>query len=595
MHEGRAYHPPFSFVRRLHIPTGLKWIQVCRRLTDTRLAVLRIEAFMKIGPRTRIALTLIAAVALVGWALWQQYWYYLPGIMQALRDPVGENQVVDWKAATNAPRADGNPPNIVLIVADDLGYNDISLNGGGVAGGIVKTPHIDSIARNGIDFQRSYAGNATCAPSRAAMMTGRFATRFGFEFTPTGLQHAKVIGVADNASPWPTIFHAEHEATYPATGNMQVPTTEVMLPERLRERGYRTLGVGKWHLGDSPTSRPEARGFDAFLGFNSATTLYLPKNDPQAVNAENPAYPPDKFLWANLAYGVKFNGGSRFAPKGYVTDYFAEEAARSIAANRNQPFFLYVGFSAPHLPLQALKSDYESLSEIKDHRLRVYGAMIKSLDRGVGTILEALKSNGLSDNTIVIFTSDNGGAGAAGLADLNAPLRGWKSTFYDGGIRVPMFVQWPARLKPAVVTTPVGHVDIFATAVTAAGIEPKTDKPIDGLDLAAIAAGTISPSRVLFWRSGGYSAILKGDWKLQRVTRPAPADMLYDLSADPGERQNLAATATDRLAELQADLEAMQAASAPTLWPSLIEAPVPLDGPIDGTYETTDAYVYWSN
>jgi arylsulfatase A-like enzyme len=550
---------------------------------------------MTIGPRLRIALALITTLAVTGWFLWQQYWYYLPGIMQALRDPVGEHRVVDWNAAANASRADGNLPNIVLIVADDLGHNDISLNGGGVAGGIVRTPHIDSIARNGINFQRSYAGNATCAPSRAAMMTGRFATRFGFEFTPTGLQHAKVIGAAENASPWPTIFHAEHEATYPATGDMQVPATEMMLSERLRERGYRTLGVGKWHLGDSPTSRPEKRGFDAFLGFNAATTLYLPKNDPQTVNAENPAYPPDKFLWANLAYGVKFNGGSRFTPKGYVTDYFAEEAARSIAANRDRPFFLYVGFSAPHLPLQALKSDYDSLGEIKDHRQRVYGAMIKSLDRGVGTILDALKREGLSDNTIVIFTSDNGGAGAAGLADLNAPLRGWKLTFYEGGLRVPMFIQWPARLKPAVVSTPVAHVDIFATAIAAAGIEPNADKPIDGLDLAAIAEGTISPDRLLFWRSGGYSAILKGNWKLQRVTRPAPADMLYDLSTDPSERNNLAFIEKERLAELGGALESMQDASASPLWPSLIEAPVPLDQPIDGTYDAGDAYIYWQN
>lgn len=550
---------------------------------------------MTIGPKTRIALVTLAALAVGGWFLWQQYWYYLPGIMQALRDPVGAHQVVDWTPGDDAKRADSSLPNVILIVADDLGYNDISLNGGGVAGGIVKTPNIDSIAGNGVNFARSYAGNATCAPSRAAMMTGRFATRFGFEFTPTGLQHAKVIGVAENVSPWPTIYHAEHEATYPATADMQVPTTEKMLPERLREKGYRTLGVGKWHLGDSPTSRPEARGFDAFLGFNAATALYLPTNDPQAVNAESPHYPPDKFLWANLAYAVRFNGGSRFAPKGYVTDYFAEEAARAIDANRDRPFFLHVGFSAPHLPLQALKADYDSLAAIKDHRLRVYGAMIKSLDRGVGTILEALKRNGISDNTIVIFTSDNGGAGAAGLADLNSPLRGWKSTFFDGGIRVPMFVQWPARLKPGVTATPVAHVDIFATALKAAGMEPLADKPIDGIDLAAIAAGTTTPDRILFWRSGGYSAVLKGDWKLQRVTRPEPKDMLYDLATDPGERADLAGTAAERLAELRRDMDAMQAASVPPLWPSLIEAPVPLDGPIDGTYDKADAYVYWSN
>lgn len=550
---------------------------------------------MNIGRRTRIALAAIGVLGIAGWGLWQQYWYYLPGIMQALNDPVGEHRVVEWAPPANKPAGERSLPNIVLIVADDLGYNDISLNGGGVAGGTVATPNIDAIARNGVNFVRSYAGNATCAPARAAMMTGRFATRFGFEFTPTGLQHAKVIGVAENASPWPTIYHAEHEASYPAQAEMQVPQSEAMLAERLRERGYRTLGVGKWHLGASPSSRPDARGFDAYLGFYSATTLYLPKNHPQVVNAENPAYPPDRFLWANLAYGVRFNGGPRFEPKGYVTDYFAAEAARAIEANRDRPFFLHVAFSAPHLPMQALKSDYDSLGSIKDHRLRVYGAMILSLDRGVGTIMEALKRNGLSENTIVIFTSDNGGAGAAGLANLNRPLRGWKSTFYDGGLRVPMFMQWPARLEPAQPTTPVGHVDIFATAMAAAGIDTPSAKPIDGVDLAGIAEGKVTTDRVLYWRSGGYSALLKGDWKIQRITRPATKDMLYDLASDPGERNDLAATATDRLAELQRDLDAMQATSAPPLWPSLIEAPVPVDGPIDGTYDPTDAYVYWSN
>jgi arylsulfatase A-like enzyme len=545
--------------------------------------------------RWKLVLGVAAALGLGGYVLWQQYWYYVPGLIQSIMDPVEANHPVVWANEPAAPASTVPvPPNVVLIVADDLGYNDITLNGG-VSNGAVPTPNIDSIAKEGVNFSRSYSGNATCAPSRAAMMTGRFATRFGFEFTPTGLTHAKTIGSSEEAGPWPVIYHAENEANYPAVGDMQVPKSEVMITELLKTTGYRTLGVGKWHLGNSPTSRPEARGFDEYLGFNAATTLYLPANDANVVNAPNEHYPPDKFLWANLSHAVRFNGGKRFAPSKYVTDYFAEEAAAAVAANKNRPFFLYVGFSAPHLPLQALKSDYDSLGSISDHRLRVYGAMIKSLDRGVGTVLEALRANGLEENTIVIFTSDNGGAAAAALSEINRPLRGWKATFFDGGIRVPMFVKWPAKLQPAVVTSgAVGHVDIFATIAAAAGVAQPSDRKMDGVDLAHVAASGEVPDRVLYWRSGEYRALLHGDWKLQTVKRPEKT-WLFNLKDDPGERSNAAEASSAELQRLMAELKVIDAEQAKPLWPSLIEAPVPLDGPIDGSYDKTDEHVYWAN
>ena len=546
--------------------------------------------------RRKIGLAVFALLAVGGYVLWQQYWYYLPGLIQAISDPVEANHPVKWVAAPAAPAGEGPKlPNVVLIVADDLGYNDITLNGGGVSNGAVATPNIDSIAKDGVNFSRSYSGNATCAPSRAAMMTGRFATRFGFEFTPAGLAHAKVIGTAEEAGPWPIVYHAENEAGYPALGEMQVPKSEVMITELLKTKGYHTLGVGKWHLGDSPTSRPEARGFDEYLGFNAGAALYLPANDANAVNAPNEHYRPDKFLWANLAYAVRFNGQKRFAPSKYVTDYFAEEAANAIAANKGRPFFLYVGFSAPHLPLQALKSDYDSLAAISDHRLRVYGAMIKALDRGVGTVLEALRANGLEENTIVIFTSDNGGAAAAALSEINRPLRGWKATFFDGGIRVPMFMKWPAKLKPAVVSSGlVGHVDIFATIAAAAGIAQPGDRKMDGVDLAQVAESGVVPDRVLYWRSGEYRALLYGKWKLQTAKRPDKT-WLFNLEDDPGERSNLAASSTAQLNELTSKLKTIDAEQAKPLWPSLIEGPMPLDGPLDGTYDKDDEYVYWAN
>ncbi len=552
---------------------------------------------MRIGLRTRWVLGAAAVIGIAGFLLWQQYWYYVPGLIQAIRDPVQANQPVVWAegpAASETPAAD-RPPNIILIVADDLGYNDITLSGPGVANGAVPTPHIDSLAKEGVNFTRSYSGNATCAPSRAAIMTGRFATRFGYEFTPTFPLWAKVIANAESAGNLPAIYHGEHEKDYPSADTMQVPTGEIMIPQMLKARGYRTIGVGKWHLGDTATARPNARGFDEYLGFMAGAAMYLPPSDANVVNSRQDFYPPDKLAWASLPFAVRFNGGRRFTPSEYLTDYFAGEAARAIEANRNRPFFLYLAFNAPHTPLQALKSDYDALSGIADHRLRVYGAMIKALDRGVGTVLEAVRAQGLAHNTIVIFTSDNGGAAAAGLSEINRPFRGWKATFYEGGIRVPMFVRWPAKFQPGTVSSgAVAHVDIFATAAAVSGASMPGDRVMDGVNLVPLALGGEFPQRALFWRSGAYMAVLDGDWKLQSITRPARA-MLFNLKDDPTELKDLAASQSARLAEMAALLKRINGEQAAPLWPSLVEAPIPIDHPFDTPTDADEAHIYWSN
>ncbi len=547
----------------------------------------------------KIALGLSTTVAM-GALVVSQYWYYLPGLALAIKDPAGPYRPVEWSAApaTSSEQTADRPPNIILIVADDLGYNDISLNGGGVANGAVQTPSIDSIAQQGVNFARGYAAHATCSPSRAAMMTGRFPTRFGFEFTPTGKAHSKIAAWQDKrepVSPWPITYHSELEAAYDAAGPQEVPKTEIMLPALLQSKGYHTMGLGKWHLGDSPASRPEARGFDEYLGFYGGGSMYLASDDPQSVGDIGTHYPAEKLLWASMPFSVRYNGGKRFSPPKYMTDYLAEEASKAIAANKNRPFFLYVGFNAPHAPFQALKSDYDSLNGITDHRLRVYAAMVKALDRGVGTVLDAVHAQGLDDNTIVIFTSDNGGAAAAGLPDLNKPFRGWKATFYEGGVRVPLLVKWPSKLKPSVVASgAASHVDIFATAANAAGIPMPTDRPMDGVDLVSLARGKTFPERALFWRSGDYSALLQGDQKIQRLKRPEKT-LLFDLKNDPTEHKNIAATDTTGLAKMSRLLDAMNAAQARPLWPSLLEAPMPVDGPINGKYTPKDEYVYWQN
>jgi arylsulfatase A-like enzyme len=541
----------------------------------------------------------VAVLAIGGFIAFQNYWYYLPGIMASLRDPVLPNHEVVWQKGPDAPAtatAD-RPPNIILILADDLGYNDITFNGGGVANGALPTPHIDSIGRDGANLSAGYSGNATCAPSRAAIMTGRYATRFGFEFTPAPVQFSRLIGHGSSTL-HPPIYRAELESQIPDFTQMGVPTSEVTLPQVLKTRGYHNIAFGKWHLGETKETRPEARGFDEYLGFLAGASMFLPAGHADSVESRQNFDPIDKFLWANLPFAVVNNSGPRrFAPSQYMTDYLADETVKAIGANKNRPFFMYVAFNAPHTPLQALKSDYDALPQIKDHRLRVYAAMIRSLDRGVGKILDAVKANGLDEDTLIIFTSDNGGANYIGLPDINKPFRGWKATFFEGGIRVPFFVKWPAKIaKGQAYAGAAGHVDIFATAAAAAGAQVPTDRQMDGVNLMPFIAGTAegTPHQTMFWRSGSYRVLRAGDWKLQ-VSEGPKKTWLFNLKDDPTEQTNLADTQPDKLAELTAELDKINAEQAKPLWPSILEGAITIDHPLGSPDSPSDEYIYWSN
>ncbi|HEV2170828.1 MAG TPA: sulfatase-like hydrolase/transferase, partial [Candidatus Binatus sp.] len=423
------------------------------------------KASMRVGRKVRIAIVGAVTVAVVGWMLFRRYWYYLPGIVASLTNPIQPNHPVVWEsgpANAGAP-PEQRPPNVIVILADDLGFNDITVNGGGVADGAVPTPHIDAIAREGVSFAQGYAGDATCAPSRAAIMTGRYATRFGFEFTPAPVAFERLISLYDYGLHKP-IFHSELVSHEPPLAQEAVPTSEIMIGQLLKPRGYHTIFLGKWHLGETDATRPDKRGFDETLGFLAGASMYMRADDPNVENSVQDFDPIDKFLWANLPFSVTRNGSHRFYPSEYMTDYLGDEAVKAIDANRNRPFFMYLAFNAPHVPLQALKSDYDALPQIKDHRLRVYGAMVRALDRNVGHVMDALKAKGLERNTLVIFTSDNGGANYIGLPYINRPYRGWKATFFEGGIHVPFFMRWPAKISAgSKYNLPVAHTDIFAT------------------------------------------------------------------------------------------------------------------------------------
>ena len=545
----------------------------------------------------KLIIIIVAALVLVYWFAGNRiYEFAILKIVAVRAKPAAPNHAVVWEKGpgTAATPINERPPNIILILADDLGYNDLTINGGGVADGAVPTPHIDSLAKEGVTFVNGYANNATCAPSRAAMMTGRYATRFGFEFTPTPIQFPKVIHRID---PDRTLYHPELEKECPPYQDMGVPPEEITIAELLKEKGYRTLMLGKWHLGESAGLQPGDQGFDEWLGFYAGATLFLPKDDPQAVNARLDWDPIDKFLWANLIYHIVEDGGERFQPKGYLTDYLTDEAVRAIEANKNRPFFMFLSHAAVHTPLQASKSDYDALPQIEDHGLRVYGGMIRALDRGVGRVLQALKDHGLEENTLVIFTTDNGGAGYIGLPDINKPYRGWKATFFEGGLHAPFFMKWPQGLpQGATYDQPVAHFDIFATVAGAAGIPLPADRDMDGTDLMPYIKGEQqgSPHEVLFWESGHYRSVLAGGWKLQTAERPKQ-DWLFNLDQDPTEQVNLARQKPRKVAELKSLLAEHEKEKARPIWPSLIEGLFGIDHPTNIPLGKGDEYVYWPN
>jgi len=516
---------------------------------------------------------------------------------------VAPNRDIPWdrgpQEAQSAPAE--RPPNIILILADDLGYNDISTFGGGVAGGRVQTPHIDQLAAQGAIFEQAYAGNATCAPSRAMIMTGRYPTRTGFEFTPTppgmGPMVNMIGGSIDNGLP-PGLFNETGAAEALPFQEQGLPSEEVTVAEVLRDRGYYTAHIGKWHLGRGEGFAPMDQGFDESLLM--ASGLYLPEDHPDVVNAKLDFDPIDQFLWARLDYAASFNnrGGERFEPGGYLTDYWTDESIEVIRANRNRPFFLYLAHWGVHTPLQATRDDYEAVGAIQPHRLRVYAAMIRALDRSVGRIMAALEEEGLADNTIVIFSSDNGGPGYIGLPDINAPYRGWKLTNFEGGLRVPIFVKWPSRIATGTrIDTPVAHIDLMPTMVAAAQAAPPRDVEIDGRDLLPLATGEGAENwsrETLFWQSGYYRVVRHGDWKLQVSENPDKA-WLYNLAEDPTEQNNLAESRIDKLGELQALLDAHQASARKPLYPYVAELPVAIDKTLAERFESGDEYIYWPN
>ena len=522
------------------------------------------------------------------------------GYLATLAEPILPTQQVNWQASS--PEKDSKAdrlPNIIVILADDLGWNDISFYGGGVGGGAVQTPNIDRIAAEGVHFSNGYAGNATCAPSRAALMTGRYPTRYGFEFTPAPAIMMRMAASFESHRELlhPGFFLEDNLSQFPPLEEQSVPAGEIFLPELLADRDYHSIILGKWHLGGSNGHTPNDQGFDEFLGFLSGAAMFAEFDDPEMVKSIQAFDAIDQFLWPNLTFAVRYNKNQHFVPDEYMTDYLSSQAVRAIEANKHRPFFLYLSYNAPHTPLHAKKSDYDALPMISSHTERVYGAMIASLDRGIGRVMAALKASGIDDNTLIIFSSDNGGADYIGLPDVNFPYRGWKMTFFEGGTHVPFFMRWPDRIEAgSQYQRPVTHIDIFSTVAAAAKVAVPADREIDGVDLLPYLSGKTKgdPHEAIFWRTGTYRAVRSGDWKLQ-LSDPGETAFLYNLATDATEQHNVAASEPEQLHRLKRLIETRMSEWSVPLRPPLVKGPQYPDKHLNERLDVTDVPVYWYN
>lgn len=416
-------------------------------------------------------------------------------------------------------------PNILLIVADDLGYGELGCQGNPQ----IPTPHIDSIAKSGVRFTNAYVTAPVCSPSRAALMTGRYQTRFGHELNAIGTQNLE-----------------------PGVG---LPLKETTLASMLKRAGYATGLVGKWHLGGSAPYHPQKRGFDEFYGFLHEGHFYVPSGEKEVLShlrRPEPSYDKENPL---------LRGTKAIAEPEYLTSAFTREALSFIDRHRSHPFFLYLSYNSVHSPMQALPEDVKRFEHIPDFHRRVFAAMLSSLDNGVGQVLSRLRSLELEQDTLIFFLSDNGGP-TAELTSSNLPLRGGKGQLYEGGIRVPFLMQWKRRVPPdKAENRPVVSTDIYATALSAAGLRPAGD----GSDLVSMRSG----HDVLFWRYGRNSAIRRGSWKLVRQLergRQEPGWQLFDLASDTGEARDLAADKPDLARDLEQRWQSLNLQMADPLW-----------------------------
>ena len=469
-----------------------------------------------------------------------------------------------------APQAERPPPpNIVVIVADDLGYNDL----GSFGSEIIQTPHLDELARGGVRVTDGYVSAAVCSPSRAGLYTGRYQPRFGYEFNTSGRD--TVVGL---------------------------PTEERTLADMLKSAGYATGLIGKWHLGKSEKHHPLNRGFDEYFGMLAGGSSYI---DSRTEGVESWPTGNAPTLPRGEANAV-FNGFDRVQVSRYLTDVFAERAVDFIRRHKDERFFLMLTPNAPHTPLQATSKYVERYKDVEPAGRRIFAAMVSAVDDYVGNVVAELRAHDLEENTLIVFFSDNGCIKyLAQEICSNDPLSGSKRFHLEGGIRVPFIFNWQAGLPSGTTySQPVISLDLFSTLASAAG---SAETAQDSVNLLPHLRGenTAAPHELLFWRAKPNLAVRWGKWKMWKVNKtdkvlddmtlggrrlpqvdyPGDSPMgqvtvLYDLSTDIGERENLSEEHPEIVERLESELEAWNAELVEPMWPSNRSTLHDLDGQI---------------
>jgi arylsulfatase A-like enzyme len=425
-------------------------------------------------------------------------------------------------------------PNIIMILADDLGYGDI----GAYGCKDIQTPNIDQLAATGVRLTSGYVSAPYCAPSRAGLMTGRYQQRHGFRHNPA---------IQESGSP------------------LGLDLDEETLGDVMTRAGYRTAAYGKWHIGASPSRHPNNRGFYEFYGFLGGGHCFFPTQyaDKMKGWANQPERPvTDLYMFATP---LEINGIDLPPQEGYLTDLLTTQAISFMKGFKHRPLFLYIAFNAPHVPLEAPQEYLEKYSQIQNRDRRTYAAMVDNLDWNVGRILAALDELGKRDNTLVVFLSDNGGPEKNG-AD-NGPLRGEKGDTTEGGIRVPFIFNWPAGLPHGtVLDAPVSSLDLLPTFAALGGVKP-AGKPLDGVDIMPWLRGGAEgvPHEQLFWDRDGKCGLREGDFKAVRLG-PAGPWILSNLKEDIGEKNDLSAKMPEKMKTMISTYNAWLDPMPPARW-----------------------------
>lgn len=475
------------------------------------------------------------------------------------------------------------PPNIILIIADDLGYSDLASYGNQ----FIRTPNIDALGNNGVRFTQAHVTSPICSPSRMAIITGRYQNRFGSEYMPYDkFDPAFLRKMRSHFFPFGKKTEGLRSLHPALTLNRKKYKTglglhELTLAQLLKKNGYATGLVGKWNLGDEDGNHPYERGFDYSYYFSGALTRYVddPVDTNRFVNQHLPWSFSELPAWTPRAGSSAIREGKELVTDtGYLTFSFAQKAEDYLEKNKDHPFFLMLSFNAPHDPFQVPKEYFDRIRGVEDSVKRVYYGMIEAMDDAIGGVMQKLRSIGQEDNTVILFISDNGGATYTRATD-NAPLKGGKCTHFEGGLMVPFFIKYPGAIYTGIYDKPVSSLDLFSTISAISHSVLPSDRVYDGVNLLPFLADRDrTPHEIFYFRNGYSKAIRKGNWKLY-INEKNNKTFLFDLATDLAEKHDRSADKPEIVTDLKNELVRWEVTeTVKPAWPSSADVVIDVEG-----------------